>query len=149
YEESGSFGFVSTTPRDLEAGAFVLEMGADLNVVKDTLHRPLDPDTVALMNDLLEHSDVHYLEGRKVLIAASTIDRCRGEVAGVVHLLDEMQGVDAVIVAVMMEDRVQVIGRSRRSEIDVGWIAREFGGGGHAVAAAATVKGQPLQEVKE
>ncbi len=149
YEETGSFGFVSTTPRDLEAGSFLLEMGADLNVVKDTLHRPLDPDTVALMNDLLEHSDVHYLEGRKVLIAASTIDRCRGEVAGVVHLLAEMQGVDAVIVAVMMEDRVQVIGRSRRPEIDVGWIAREFGGGGHAVAAAATVKGQPLSEVKE
>ncbi|UVT14357.1 MAG: CBS domain-containing protein [Nitrospira sp.] len=149
YEETGSFGFGSTTPRDLEAGAFLLETGADLNVVLDTLRRPLDPDTVALMNDLLEHSDVHYLEGRKVLIATSAIDRRRGEAAGVVHLLAEMQGVDAVIVAVMMEDRVQVIGRSRRPEIDVGWIAREFGGGGHAVAAAATVKGRPLSEVKE
>ncbi|MBX3304124.1 MAG: CBS domain-containing protein, partial [Nitrospira sp.] len=42
-----------------------------------------------------------------------------------------------------------VIGRSRRPEIDVGWIAREFGGGGHAVAAAATVKGQTLSEVRE
>jgi tRNA nucleotidyltransferase (CCA-adding enzyme) len=149
YEETGSFGFSSTTSRDLEAGAFLVSAGADLRVVTDTLRRPLDPDAIALLNDLLEHSEVHYLEGRKVLVATSTIDRCRGEAAGVVHMLAELQGVDAVIVAVMMDDRVEVIGRSRRPEIDVGWIAREFGGGGHAVAAAATVKRTTLAEVKE
>ncbi len=149
YEETGSFCFVSTTPRDLQAGVFLLESGADLTIVTDVLRRPLDADTVALMNDLLEHSDIHYLEGRKVLIATSTSDRLRGEAAGVVHRLAEMHDIDAVIVAVMMEDRVQVIGRSRRPEIDVGWIAREFGGGGHAVAAAATIKGQTLVQVRE
>jgi tRNA nucleotidyltransferase (CCA-adding enzyme) len=149
YEETGSFVFASTTSRDFEAGAFLAEAGADLNMVADTLRRPLDPDAVALLNDFLEHSEVHYLEGRKVLVATSTIDRRRGEAAGVVHMLAELQGVDAVVVAVMMDDRVEVIGRSRRPEIDVGWIAREFGGGGHAVAAAATVKRQTLAEVKE
>ena len=149
YEETGSFEFASTTSRDLEAGAVLIAAGADLNIVTDTLRRPLDPDAIALLNDFLEHSDVHYLEGRKVLVATSTIDRCRGEAAGVVHALADLQGVDAVLTAVMMDDRVEVIGRSRRPEIDVGWIAREFGGGGHAVAAAATVKGQTLAEVKE
>ncbi len=149
YEETGSFVFASTTSRDFEAGAFLVAAGADLNVVAEVLHQPLDPDAVALLNDFLDHSEVHYLEGRKVLVATSTVDRCRGEAAGVVHRLADLQGVDAVIVAVMMEDRVQVIGRSRRPEIDVGWVAREFGGGGHAVAAAATVKGQTLVEVKE
>jgi tRNA nucleotidyltransferase (CCA-adding enzyme) len=149
YEETGSFVFSSTTSRDFEAGAFLAAAGADLNLVADTLLRPLDADAVALLNDFLEHSEVHYLEGRKVLVASSTVDRCRGEAAGVVHRLAELQGVDAVIVAVMMADRVEVIGRSRRPEIDVGWIAREFGGGGHGVAAAAAIKGQTLAEVKE
>jgi tRNA nucleotidyltransferase (CCA-adding enzyme) len=149
YEETGSFVFASTTSRDFEAGAFLATAGADLNLVADTLLRPLDADAIALLNDFLEHSDVYYLEGRKVLVATSTIDRCRGEAAGVVHRLAELQAVDAVVVAVMMADRVQVIGRSRRPEIDVSWIAREFGGGGHAVAAAATVKGQTLTAVKE
>ena len=149
YEETGSFTFASTTSRDFEAAAFLVEAGADLNLVSDTLYTPLDPDAVALLNDLLEQAEVLYLEGRKVLVSTSTIDRCRGEAAGVVHRLAELQGVDAVLVAVMMADRVEVIGRSRRPEIDVGWIAREFRGGGHAVAAAATVKGQTLSEVKE
>ncbi|HSA86284.1 MAG TPA: CBS domain-containing protein, partial [Nitrospira sp.] len=149
YEETGSFAFASTTSRDFEAGAFLVAAGADLNMVTDTLRRPLDPDAVALLNDFLQHCEIYYLEGRKVLVATSTIDRCRGEAAGVVHTLAELQGVDAVIVAVMMADRVEVIGRSRKPEIDVGWIAQEFGGGGHAVAAAATAKGQTLAEVKE
>ncbi len=149
YEETGSFTFASTTSRDFEAGAFLVQAGADLTMVSDTLYTPLDPDAVSLLNDFLEHSDVLYLEGRKVLVSTSTIDRCRGEAAGVVHRLAELQGVDAVVAAVMMADRVEVIGRSRRPEIDVGWIAREFRGGGHAVAASATVKGQTLSEVKE
>ena len=149
YEETGSFAFASTTSRDFEAAAFLIAAHADLNMVTDTLRRPLDPNAIALLNDFLEHSDVHYLEGHKVLVATSTIDRCRGEAAGVVHTLAELQGVDAVLAAVMMDDRVEVIGRSRRPEIDVGWIAREFGGGGHAVAAAATVKRHTLAEVKE
>lgn len=149
YEETGSFTFVSTTSRDLEAGAFVVAAGADLNRVGETLRRPLDPDAIALLNDLLEHSEVHYLEGRKVLVATGTVERRRGEAAEVVQRLAELEGIDAVIAAVTMEDRVQIVGRSRRPEIDVGWIAREFGGGGHAVAAAATVKGRPLAEVAE
>jgi tRNA nucleotidyltransferase (CCA-adding enzyme) len=48
-----------------------------------------------------------------------------------------------------MDDKVEIIGRSRRPEIDVRWLAEEFGGGGHAVAAAASVKGQTLVEVKD
>ena len=149
YEETGSLLFVSTTSRDCEAAAFLVEAGADLNMVADVLRRPLAPDAVALLHDLLEHSEVHYLEGRKILVATSTVDRCHGEAAGVVHQLIEMQHLDAVVVAVMMDDRVQVIGRSRHPDIDVGWIAREFSGGGHAGAAAASVKGKTLVEVKD
>jgi tRNA nucleotidyltransferase (CCA-adding enzyme) len=149
YDETGSFSYSSTTPRDLQAAAFLLGAGADLKLVTQTLRRPLDPNIVALLNDLLQHSDVHYLEGRKVLVATSTFDRDRVEAAEAVHQLAELEGVDAVVVAVVNEEHVEVIGRSRVPEIDVGWIAQEFGGGGHAVAAAAIVKGQTLMEVKE
>ncbi len=149
YDETGSFTYSSTTPRDLQAAAFLIGAGADLKVIAQTLHQPLDPNIVALLNDLLQHSEVHYLEGRKVLVATSTFDRDRVEAAEAVHQLVELEGVDAVLVAVVNEEHVEVIGRSRTPEIDVGWIAQEFGGGGHAVAAAAIVKGQTLTEVKE
>lgn len=149
YEETGSLAYVSTTPRDLEAAAQVLRAGADLNVVSDTLRHHLDPDLIGLLNDLLRSSETHYLEGRKVLVATSTYDRYRGDLAEAVHRLAELEGLDAVVAAIAMDEKVEIIGRSRRSEIDVGQLAREFGGGGHAAAAAASVKGQTLVEVRE
>jgi len=148
YEETGSLAYPSTTPRDLEAAAFVLRTGADLNRVTETLQHPLDPALIALLNDLLQSGEIYYLEGRKILVASSAYDRYTGDLAEAVQRLAELQGFDAVIVAIAMDEKVQIIGRSRRPEIDVAWIAREFGGGGHAVAAAASVKGRTLVEVQ-
>jgi tRNA nucleotidyltransferase (CCA-adding enzyme) len=48
-----------------------------------------------------------------------------------------------------MDDKIEIIGRSRRPGIDVAQIVAEFGGGGHAVAAAASVKNRTLVEVRE
>ncbi len=149
YEETGSLAYTSTTPRDLEAAAQVLRAGADLTIVSDTLQSHLDPEQVALLNDLLQASETYYLEGRKVLLTSSAYDRYHGDLSGVVHKLAELEGLDAVIAAIVMDEKVEIIGRSRRPEIDVGWVAREFGGGGHAVAASASVKGQTLVEVRE
>ncbi|TAJ09326.1 MAG: CBS domain-containing protein [Nitrospirae bacterium] len=149
YEETGSLAYASTTPRDLDAAAFVLRAGADLNLVSDTLRRHLDPDQIAILNDLLQHGETHYVEGRKVFLSTSTFDRYRGDLAEVVHKLAEMEGFDAVLAAVAMEEKVEIIGRSRRPEIDVGRILEEFGGGGHAEAAAASVKGRTLVEIRE
>ena len=149
YEETGFMAFCSTTPRDLEAAAFVLRMGADLTAVTDTLKRPLDPEQITLLNDLLHHSETVYLDGRKVLLATSTYDQYRGDYAEIVHKIAELEGLDAVIAAMALGDKIEIIGRSRRADIDVGQLARRFGGGGHAVAAAAIVKGKTLVEVRE
>ncbi|MFM8552232.1 MAG: DHH family phosphoesterase, partial [Nitrospiraceae bacterium] len=124
YEETGSLAYASTTPRDLDAAAFVLRAGADLNLVSDTLRRPLDPEQIAILNDLLQNGETHYLDGRKVLLATGTVERYRGDLDEVVHKLMELEGLDAALAAVAMEEKVEIIGRSRRAEIDVGLILR-------------------------
>jgi tRNA nucleotidyltransferase (CCA-adding enzyme) len=149
YEETGSLSYSSVTPRDVDAAAFVLRAGAELNVVSDTLRRHLDPEQIALLNDLLEAAETYYLDGRKVLLAASTYDRYRGDLADLAQKLAEMEGMDAVVVAVAMEGKVEIIGRSRSPDIDVGRIAQAFGGGGHPEAAAASVKSRTVAEVAE
>jgi len=149
YEETGSLAYISTTARDLEAAAALLRAGADLNMVSDRLRPHLDPEQITLLNDLLHHSEVYYLDGRKVLLATSTYDRYRGDLSEAVHKLAELEGLDAVVAAIAMEDKAEIIGRSRRPEIDVGRLLQEFGGGGHAVAGAASVKGKTLIEIKE
>ncbi len=149
YEETGSLAYASTTPRDLDAAAWLLRTGADLTTVGAVLRRRLDPDQIALLNDLLQSRETLYLEGHKVLLASSTYDRYAGDLAEVVHQMAELEGLDAVVAAIAMGDKVQIIGRSWVPALDVGELARAFGGGGHAVAAAATVKGQTVLEVRE
>ena len=149
YEETGSFAFTSTTPRDLAAAGWVLQAGADLNMVTHTLSRPLDVEQITLLNDLIDHADTHDVDGRKILLVSSTYDKYRGELATVVEKLAEMHGLDAVIAVMALEDKVEIIGRSRQEDIDVAELAREFGGGGHPVAAAAVVKGRTVAEVRE
>jgi tRNA nucleotidyltransferase (CCA-adding enzyme) len=149
YEETGSLAYASTTPRDLEAAAFVLRAGADLNMVSDALRRHLDPEQVVLLNDLLKAGETYYLDGHKVLLAVSAHDRYRGDLADLVQRMVEVEATDAVVVAVAMEDKIEVIGRSRTADIDVRRIAEAFGGGGHPEAAAASIKGRTLAEVAE
>jgi tRNA nucleotidyltransferase (CCA-adding enzyme) len=147
YDETGFFAYVSTTPRDLEAAAAVRRAGADLTVVADTLRQPLDPDAIALLHDLLQRGETYYLEGCKVLLTTSQDERFRGDLAEVVHRLTELKGLDAVVAAIALEDKIEIIGRSRRSCLDVAQIVAEFGGGGHPGAAAAIVKDRTMVEV--
>ena len=150
YEETGSLTYGSTTPRDVEAVANLLRAGADLNLVAVTLRRHVEPQQIALLNDLLNSSETYYLEGRKILLAASVYEGYRGDYPSVVEQLMQIEGLDAVIAAFVMDNKVTIVGRSRLPDIiDVAWIAGEFGGGGHAAAAAATVRGKTLIEVRE
>ena len=48
-----------------------------------------------------------------------------------------------------MAGRIYLIARSRIPDINVGTIARDLGGGGHATAASATVRDMTLIEAHE
>lgn len=149
YEETGSLRYCSTTPRDLDATSTLLRAGADLNVVSDILHDHLVPEEITLLNDLLLTSETLYLNGRKFLLAASAYDRFKGDFSEVARKLNDLEGYDAIIAAMMMEDKIQIVSRSRHDDIDVAALAEHFGGGGHVNASSAIVKGKTLVEVKE
>ena len=150
YDETGSFTYVSTTPRDLQAAAAVLHAGADLTVVADILRQPLEPDTIALLNDVpRQHSTTYYLEGSTVLLATSHQEHyhwswqrwCRGS--------PNSRGLMRSSPRSPWTTTLPLSGRSRRPHIDVAQIAAAFGGGGHPGAAAATVKDRTMVEVRE
>ena len=149
YEETGFFSYSSTTPTDLQAGAFLLKCGANLQVVADTLKSRVDPEQIALMHELLQSSETLYLDRYKVLLVSSTNERYGGDLVEVVSKLTDLPDLDAVISAIAMDEKVSIIGRSRGSHVNVGWLAEEFGGGGHVSAASASVKGKTVMEVRE
>ena len=106
FEDTGSFTFSSTTPEDLEAAAFLLRQGADLNLVAEIITRDLESEQVFLLNDLLEHSTTFHVGGVEVVIARTTTRDYVADFAVVVHRLMDMENLQVVFALAQMEDRV-------------------------------------------
>ncbi len=147
YEDTGSLVYGTTTARDLIAAAWLLEQGANLDVVQAFLEHPLSQDQQKLFNRLLDGAQTYEIGGYVVLVAAAALDHSVDEIATLAHKIRDTYDAHAVILLVGMGDHVQLVARSAVDDIDVGEIAAAFGGGGHGRAAAAQIRDLPLERV--
>ena len=149
YEDTGSFTFSSTTPEDLQAAAFFLSRGANLNIVSSLITRELTADQISLLNELVQSATRHLIRGVEVVVAKASAEKYVGDFALLVHKLKDMENINVLFALARMEDRVYLVARSRIEEVNVGEIAAAFGGGGHATAAAATLRDTDLPEAEK
>jgi tRNA nucleotidyltransferase (CCA-adding enzyme) len=149
YEDTGSFTFSSTSVEDYEAGAFLLSQGANLNMVSNLITRELTSEQISLLNQLIQSSARYPVKGLEIMIAKASADKYVGDFALLAHKLKDMENINVLFALAQMEDRVYLVARSRIEEVNAGEIAAAFGGGGHATAASATIKGMNLVEVEE
>jgi tRNA nucleotidyltransferase (CCA-adding enzyme) len=147
YEDTGSLIFPSTTVDDYQAAAWLLEKGANLNTVSDFITQELTAEQVALLNGLLKSLKSTDLNGVQVSIAHASVDHYIGDIAVLAHMMRDMENLQALFIAVGMGSRVYIVARSRIPEVNAGVIMHDFGGGGHATAASATVKDLTLLQV--
>jgi len=149
YQDTGRLSSPNTTGRDLHAAALLLERGADLQLLNRFLMPEFSSLHIELLNDLIQAAEVHRIGGLPVAVSAVHKDRYIGELALVVHRFVELERLTACFALVMMEDRLFIVARSLDAAVDVGAVIQHFGGGGHASAAAASVKGTTLVEARE
>ncbi|MGW8224029.1 MAG: CBS domain-containing protein, partial [Syntrophobacteria bacterium] len=149
YEDTGSFTFSSTTPDDYQAARFLLEQGANLNMVADMLTRELTAEQISLLSDLIHSATTHTINTIPICIARASADRYIGDFALLAHKLMDMENLNVLFALARMEDRIYLVARSRLHEVNVGEIAAVFGGGGHASAASATIKDLTMIQVEE
>lgn len=147
YEDTGSLTFTTTTARDAAAVAYLLRQGANLKLLAEFIERPLTESQKQLLNRLIINAQHHLVNGVKVLLSRSSGEEFISGLALLVHKLGEIEAVDVIIAAVEMEDRVQIVARSRCEGVDVADLLEPFGGAGHAKAASASVKDMTLDEV--
>ncbi|MCA1962091.1 MAG: CBS domain-containing protein [Desulfomonile sp.] len=149
YEDTGSFTYSSTTVEDLHAAGWLMEQGANVNVVSDMLSSDLTKAQIEVLYQLIEDSEVVNIGGVEVVITTATTQGYVGDVALLVHKYRDMENLDAIFALVRMEGRVHLVGRSRIEEVNAGEVAAEFGGGGHSTAASATIRDLSLFEARE
>jgi tRNA nucleotidyltransferase (CCA-adding enzyme) len=149
YEDTGSLIFPSTTVDDYLAAAHLLSCGGRLAEVSDILARDMTTEQVSLLYDLIQGSRSYTIHGVELVIAEARREEYMGDLALLVHKLRDMEAANVLFVLCQMGDRVVMVGRSRKPEVDAGAVMREFGGGGHAYAASASVKGATIFQVRE
>ncbi|MBI1921072.1 MAG: CBS domain-containing protein [Geobacter sp.] len=149
YEDTGNLTFPSTSVDDYRAASWLLERGANLNTVAEFVTQELTAEQMSLLGDLIRSLKNVTLDGVEVSVAHATRDYYVGDIAVLAHMIRDMENLQAIFLVVEMGSRVHMVARSRVPEVDVGEILREFGGGGHATAASASVKGLTLIQVME
>jgi tRNA nucleotidyltransferase (CCA-adding enzyme) len=149
YEETGSFTHVSTTPRDIEAAAWLLSQGARIALIADFIHKELTPEQLDLLHELHQSARSYQIGAVRVVFAVGSLPTYLPDLALVAHRLRDMENLDVLFTIVRMEDRVYLVARSRIPEVDVGEIAAELGGGGHPTAASAAIKDLSLAQAEE
>ena len=147
YEDTGSLLYQSTTVRDVRAAAWLMEQGARLDLVREFLHHPLEPEQRELYERMLETSETHNVEGHSVVIAAERAPGFTEGLSTVAHKLRELLEPSALLMLVALDGRIQLVARSTTDDIDVSVVAKHFGGGGHARAAAALMHDRDLEDV--
>jgi tRNA nucleotidyltransferase (CCA-adding enzyme) len=149
YEETGCLLFPSTTERDLIAASYLLKRGANLNIVSSFLKTEMSIEELDLLNELVQSSKEIVVEGIRIMVAKASRDSYIGDAAHFAHRMMEIEDIDAVMVLLSMEGKIVMVARSKVPELDVSKIMKEFGGGGHPTAAAATIKEASLEVIEE
>jgi len=149
YEDTGSFTFPSTTPRDLKAASFLLTKGANLNMVSDFIRRELTKNQVKLLNRLIRSEKRVEINGIETVIIKLKSPDYIADLATTVHRLRDIENLDVIFVLLETKGKIRMVARSRIKAVDVGKITQAFGGGGHATAASATIRGMELRDAEK
>jgi tRNA nucleotidyltransferase (CCA-adding enzyme) len=150
YDDTGCLTFSSATPRDARMTAFLLENGADLNIVSSFLSNTMDDSHTRVFSDMLAHADVLPAGGVNIGICAIPVQSGLTMLASLVEKYKEFKGLDAVFgIFFTDQNKVMVIGRSNPDAVDVGAVVRALGGGGHPGAGSAVVKEDDLAKITE
>jgi tRNA nucleotidyltransferase (CCA-adding enzyme) len=141
HEDTGSLTYASTTFRDALALAWLMqpEHNVNLDVVNQFLTHPLNVAQRELLEVLIDESRFVEVGGHHVVLTCAEAPYFDDELSALASRLRDFYEADAIFLVVNLGDIVQVVARSITDEIDVGAIAADLGGGGHARAAAAPV----------
>ncbi len=147
--DTGSFQYPTTTPTTYVVAGELVKRGANLARICQEVYQSFPLSRVRLLkhiyNDFrLKHlNQIAYFWLRK-----ADFTRTGATSADTEGLIDHLRAIEPVVVACVFEeltpDLTRVSLRSKSPRVNVGKIAAQFGGGGHAAAAGVRIAGKPI-----
>ena len=133
----------------MRASAWLLDQGASLKVASDFLNHPLSSQQRQLYDKLFESAETHTFFGMTVIITHASVRGFVDEISTIAHKLRDLFDPTGLFVLVGLNEHVQLVARSTADELNVSIVASHFGGGGHSRAAAALIRDQTVEQVRQ
>lgn len=143
--DTGCFRFANTAGGTLRHAAELLDRGAELETIVNALFFSKPLKQVRFENELM-NSCLRLSAGGRIasaFIPRTLLDKYDFDLREDEGLIDLLREIDGVVFAVLFHrgsDGVKVSLRSKDRAFPVGPTARSFGGGGHDMAAGATLE---------
>lgn len=146
YEDTGFLSYGTTTSRDIRAAAWLMDQGADPDLMRRYVLTPLTEHQQSAFDLLMQSCSSHEILRKKILIAAADVREISDEFSAVAHHMRDLLSPDGLVLLFGTKSGVRMICRGATDEIDFGALMKHFGGGGHARAASALV---PFDDVDD
>ena len=147
HEDTGSLIYPQSTVRDAEMLAACMRLGASQALIERYLHNPLSAEQRELLLRAIDEVHTERIGGHDIFVVALAAETYVDGLSVIAHKVMELLNCEVLLQAVQMIGRVFVTARSRLGSIDVADLLRVVGGGGHAQAASAVVRGATAEEV--
>jgi phosphoesterase RecJ-like protein len=150
--DTGSFHYSSISPRTFDISRQALEAGVDPVMVARNVYDSNNMGRLKLFGAVLSAMQIDttgriaivYLDHKMAREAGGTYE----DTEGLINLPLTVKEINAVVFFKQIEaDEYRVSMRSK-GEIDIGAVAKEFGGGGHKNAAGCTATG-PIDQLQK
>ncbi len=152
--DTGSLTFAHSTPRDAEAIAWLMRQGAHVDALSEYIDPGFSTEVQGVLSQALEHLGTETYHGQAI---SRVLLPVQGYIGGLSSLASELLALtasDGVLLGVYypvgedeQEVRLTVIGRSQIEGPNLGQIFQRWGGGGHAKAAAMTLRGVEVEPI--
>jgi len=149
--DTGSFRYSSTNPQCHLMASHLLGLGVDPYRVYESIYERRSKEQIMLLSsaiNALEFSFNGIVCG--VIITREMLNNCSAKAFHVEGFTDFFRSIDKVQIAycvIEQSKNVRINFRSRGKYI-INDIAKKFGGGGHKLAAGATINGKTTSEVQ-
>ena len=142
--DTGSFQYSSTNARTHQIAAEMITAGLDTARLSTLLYDQHPMRRIELLRTMLNEMQFRS-EGRIAswLYTQATKQRIGVQPGDTEGLIDHLRAIDTVVAAVIFEETrdgsIRVSARSKNLNVNVANVCAQFGGGGHHLAAGATL----------
>jgi phosphoesterase RecJ-like protein len=146
--DTGSFQYPSTRPATYHVAAELVKRGANLARICNEVYQSYPVSRVRLLRHVYNHFRLaHGDRIAWVRLRKADYERTGADPADSEGLIDHIRDIEPVVVACVFEevepDLLRVSLRSKSAAVNMNDVAAQFGGGGHAAAAGARIRGNP------